>query len=172
MPRQNSDDSSEDIRRQQALSRWDNEGGAADPTVTPVADKKQIPTPEMSNADLVALHVRVIALENLLISQAAAQGIAMTEPRATPAREDDSALLRVLEAHIETLKAENEILTRRLAAAETLAAQETAKADGAIAELSAITRLRAQAAALGDGGSRDRRGSAEGPASTRLGYVR
>ena len=40
----------------------------ADPTVTPVADKKQIPTPEMSNADLVALHVRVIALENLLIS--------------------------------------------------------------------------------------------------------
>ena len=42
--------------------------GAADPTVTPVADKKQIPTPEMSNADLVALHVRVIALENLLIS--------------------------------------------------------------------------------------------------------
>jgi hypothetical protein len=68
MPRQNSDDSSQVIRRQQALSRWDNEGGAADPTVTPVADKKQIPTPEMSNADLVALHVRVIALENLLIS--------------------------------------------------------------------------------------------------------
>ena len=68
MPRQNSDDSSQAIQRQQALSRWDNEGGAADPTVTPVADKKQIPTPEMSNADLVALHVRVIALENLLIS--------------------------------------------------------------------------------------------------------
>jgi hypothetical protein len=61
MPRQNSDDSSQAIQRQQALSRWDNEGGAADPTVTPVADKKQ-PTPEMSNADLVALHVRVIAL--------------------------------------------------------------------------------------------------------------
>ena len=38
------------------------------PPLTPVADKKQIPTPEMSNADLVALHVRVIALENLLIS--------------------------------------------------------------------------------------------------------
>jgi hypothetical protein len=68
MPRQNSDDPSQVIQRQQALSRWDNEGGAADPTVTPVADKKQIPTPEMSNADLVALHVRVIALENLLIS--------------------------------------------------------------------------------------------------------
>jgi hypothetical protein len=70
----------------------------------------------------------------------------MTEPRATPAREDDSALLRVLEAHIETLKAENEILTRRLAAAETLAAQETAKAEGVIAELSALTRIRARVA--------------------------
>ena len=79
----------------------------------------------------------------------------ITKPRATPVREDDSALVRVLEAHIETLKAENEILRRRLAAAETRAAQETAKAEGAIAELSALTRLRARAAALGDGGPRD-----------------
>ena len=78
----------------------------------------------------------------------------MTKPRATPVREDDSTLVRILEAHIETLKAENEILRRRLAAAETLAAQETAKADGAIAELSAITRIRARVAALGDEGSR------------------
>ena len=78
----------------------------------------------------------------------------MTKPRATPVREDDSTLVRILEAHIETLKAENEILRRRLAAAETLAAQETAKADGAIAELSAITRIRARVAALGDDGSR------------------
>ena len=46
-------------------------------------------------------------------------------PRATP---NDSALLHVLEATIETLKAENETLKRRLAAAETRAAQETAKA--------------------------------------------
>jgi len=72
----------------------------------------------------------------------------MTKPRATPGREDDSTLVRVLEAHIETLKAENEILTRRFAAAEVLAAQETAKAEGAIAELSALTRLRARVAAL------------------------
>jgi hypothetical protein len=93
-------------------------------------------------------------------------------PRAAPASEGDSALVRVLEASIETLKAENEILRRRLAAAEARAARETAKAEGAIAELSAIMRLRARAAALGDGGSRDRRGSAEGTASTRLGYVR
>jgi hypothetical protein len=42
-------------------------------------------------------------------------------PRATPVRADDSALLHVLEAYIETLKAENEILKRRLAAAEARA---------------------------------------------------
>ena len=41
-------------------------------------------------------------------------------PRAVP---DDLARLYVLEATIETLKAENEILRRRLAAAETWAAQ-------------------------------------------------
>jgi hypothetical protein len=40
--------------------------------------------------------------------------------RATP---DNLALVRVLEASIETLNAENEILRRRLAAAETWAAQ-------------------------------------------------
>ncbi|MGH3277276.1 MAG: hypothetical protein ACRDNZ_23475 [Streptosporangiaceae bacterium] len=65
MPRQNSDDPSQ---RQRALSRWDNEGGAPGPAVNPAADKEQIPVPEMSNAELVALRVRVIALENLLIS--------------------------------------------------------------------------------------------------------
>jgi hypothetical protein len=41
-------------------------------------------------------------------------------PRARP---DDWARLRVLEASIEILKTENEILRRRLAAAETRAAQ-------------------------------------------------
>ena len=75
----------------------------------------------------------------------------------TPVREDD-ALLRVLEASIETLKAENEILRRRLAAAEIRAGQETPKAEGAIAELSALTRIRARATSLGDGGSGDKRG--------------
>ena len=76
--------------------------------------------------------------------------------RAAPVREDD-ALVRVLEASIETLKAENEILRRRLAAAEARAAQETAKADGAIAELRALMRLRTWAAALGDGPAFTRR---------------
>jgi hypothetical protein len=69
MPRQNSDASSQAIQRQQALSRWDNEGGAgAGRTVAPAIDEEEIPAPEMSNADLIALRVRVIALENLLIS--------------------------------------------------------------------------------------------------------
>jgi hypothetical protein len=65
MPRQKSGDFNQ---RQQALSRWDNEGGAAGPVMAPTADEQQIPTPNMSNADLVALRVRVIALENLLIA--------------------------------------------------------------------------------------------------------
>jgi hypothetical protein len=68
-------------------------------------------------------------------------------PRVTPVRADDSALLHLLEANIETLKAENEILKRRLAAAEVRAAQETAKAEGAIAEFSALTERFAALAA-------------------------
>jgi hypothetical protein len=67
MPRQNSESSSKALQRQQALSRWDNEGGAG-PTLAPATNREQVPTPDMSNADLVALRVRVIALENLLIS--------------------------------------------------------------------------------------------------------
>jgi hypothetical protein len=47
------------------------------------------------------------------------------------------------------LRAENEILRRRLAAAEARAARETANAEQAIAEFSAITkRLRARAQRL------------------------
>ena len=73
----------------------------------------------------------------------------MATPRAAPVREDD-ALVRVLQASIEILTHENEMLRRRLATAEARAAQETAKADGAIAELRALMRLRTWAAALGD----------------------
>jgi hypothetical protein len=75
----------------------------------------------------------------------------LLRPTAVP--EGYSALVRVLEASTETLKAENEILRRRLAVAEARAAQETAKAAGAVAELRALMRLRTWAAALGDGGS-------------------
>jgi hypothetical protein len=44
-----------------------------------------------------------------------------TIPRATPLRANDTAHLHVLEAYIETLKAENEILKRRLVATEARA---------------------------------------------------
>ena len=52
--------------REQALSRWDNEGGAGaggreHPASTGMAD-----TPPLSNAELVQLQIRVIALENLM----------------------------------------------------------------------------------------------------------
>ena len=63
-----------------------------------------------------------------------------------PVSADDLALLHVFEAYIETLKAENEILKRRLADADARAARETAKAEWAIGEFSALTRrLTAQA---------------------------
>ena len=52
------------MQRQEALLRWDSEGGAAGPAI----DEQQTSTPDMSNADIVVLRVRVIALENLLIS--------------------------------------------------------------------------------------------------------
>ncbi len=52
----------------------------------------------------------------------------------------EAARLRILEAYIETLRAENESLKRQLADAEKRAVRETAKAGGAIAEFSAITR--------------------------------
>jgi hypothetical protein len=74
-------------------------------------------------------------------------GHARTDARATRVRADDPALLRVLEAYIETLQVENEILKRRLADAEARAARETAKANGAIAEFQPLTeRLTARAA--------------------------
>ena len=60
-------DSSEFARlREQAFSRWDNEGGAGaggrqHPASTGTAD-----APPLSNAELMQLQIRVIALENLM----------------------------------------------------------------------------------------------------------
>jgi hypothetical protein len=50
-------------QRQAALSRWDDEGGA----LLPLPD---VPSaiPDLTNAELVQLRVRVIALENLVIT--------------------------------------------------------------------------------------------------------
>ena len=69
MSRENFDTSSESNQRQRALARWDNEGGAGpDGPVTPSLDNERTPVPELTNAELVTMRVRVIALENLMIS--------------------------------------------------------------------------------------------------------
>jgi len=65
---------SETLQRQRALSRWDNEGGAEPdgPQGARHAAETQLPFPKMGDAEFGALHVRVIALENLLIALLAA----------------------------------------------------------------------------------------------------
>ena len=70
MPRENSDTPSDWIQRQRALSRWDNEGGAGPdgPATVSAPDNERIPIPQLTNAELVTLRIRVIALENLMIS--------------------------------------------------------------------------------------------------------
>jgi hypothetical protein len=57
--------------RQKALSRWDNEGGASrqgsqDGSISGKPDLADVP--QLTNAELVQLRVRVIALENLVIA--------------------------------------------------------------------------------------------------------
>ncbi len=56
-------------QRQSALSRWDNEGGAGpSPQESLVSDEAQSEIPKLTNAELVQLRIRVIALENLVIA--------------------------------------------------------------------------------------------------------
>ena len=57
-------------QRQMALSRWDNEGGAGPCRVQPGLDSGDVQpdVPPLTNAELVQLHVRVIALENLVMT--------------------------------------------------------------------------------------------------------
>jgi len=53
--------------RERALARWDNEGGALDHGGRP----RLLPAPEtkaLSDAELIRLRVRVIALENIVIA--------------------------------------------------------------------------------------------------------
>ena len=70
MPRENSDTSSDWNQRQRALSRWGDEGGAGPdgPATVSAPDGERLPIPELTNAELVTLRIRVIALENLMIS--------------------------------------------------------------------------------------------------------
>ena len=70
MPQENSDSSNDWNQRQRALSRWDDEGGAGPdgPAMDSAPDNGRIAIPELTNAELVTLRIRVIALENLMIS--------------------------------------------------------------------------------------------------------
>src|SRR5438477_12772220 len=56
--------------RQMALSRWDNEGGAGPqgPQGGMLSAEMESEVPELTNTELVQLRVRVIALENLVIT--------------------------------------------------------------------------------------------------------
>ena len=58
------------LQRYQALSRWENEGGAGDRgrqgEWSPGDLESQVP--QLTNTELVQLRIRVIALENLVIS--------------------------------------------------------------------------------------------------------
>ena len=61
--------------REKALSRWDNEGGASrhgPQDGLPAEEAGPDREPQLTNAELVQLRVRVIALENLVIALLAA----------------------------------------------------------------------------------------------------
>jgi hypothetical protein len=70
MPQQGSDPSDTELLRQRTLSRWDNEGGAGPdgPQTETAAAGSPVPMPGNDAAELGALHIRTIALENLIIS--------------------------------------------------------------------------------------------------------
>lgn len=70
MPNDNLETSDPSQLREKAISRWDNEGGAGPcgPQDLSSPSKVHRDVPEMSNADLVQLRIRVIALENVVIT--------------------------------------------------------------------------------------------------------
>ena len=70
MPDKKSDLSGSSEQRQMALSRWDNEGGAGPcgPQEGSIPDDAPFEVPPLTNAELVQLRIRVIALENLVIT--------------------------------------------------------------------------------------------------------
>lgn len=70
MPDKNPDVPDQSQQRQMALSRWDNEGsaGLGGPQKGAASREMEAEVPELTNAELVQLRVRVIALENLVIA--------------------------------------------------------------------------------------------------------
>jgi len=57
-------------QRQEALSRWEDEGGAIplSSQLSSTSGETQSEVPQLTNAELVQLRIRVIALENLVIT--------------------------------------------------------------------------------------------------------
>ena len=57
-------------RYQMALSRWETDGGAASrsPQESSISGDAQSEIPELTSVELVQLRIRVIALENIVIS--------------------------------------------------------------------------------------------------------
>lgn len=80
MSHQDSDPPHGSLLRQRALSRWDNEGGAGPygPQKAPTLDDPAL-VPNMGEAELVSLHIRVIALENLVIALVAGASVRQLE---------------------------------------------------------------------------------------------
>ena len=68
MPETTADSSERERLRERAFSSWDNEGGAGEGGRVHQAST-EIPseTPPLTNAELVQMQIRVIALENLLV---------------------------------------------------------------------------------------------------------
>ena len=66
----NADSSNDPRQRERALSRWANEGGGAPgaPPRESLSAAPEAPMPANGSAELGALHIRVIALENLVIA--------------------------------------------------------------------------------------------------------
>src|SRR6195256_3404817 len=70
MPDKEPDSAASLRQRQMALSRWENEGGAgsAGPQGKSASAEARSEIPRLTNAELVQLRTRVIALENLVIA--------------------------------------------------------------------------------------------------------
>jgi hypothetical protein len=61
---------SEQLQRERSLSRWENDGGAG-PDSSEVKLKRleqRLPSRKMGDAEMLALRIRIIALENLVIA--------------------------------------------------------------------------------------------------------
>jgi hypothetical protein len=70
MPDEESETSGALSRRERALSRWENEGGSGpDGHVSASSVRRgQVAMPQMGSAEMGAVHIRVIALENLVVA--------------------------------------------------------------------------------------------------------